>query len=55
MPAKGGHPVITNVSDYWVPAFAWTTIRCYAASAFAGLSGGVIAPDVSMSASSFAE
>jgi hypothetical protein len=49
-----------SLSDYWVPAFAGTTATYvlpipYAASALAGFSGGVMAPEVLISPISLAE
>ena len=53
MPAKAG---IQHFVKHWVPAFAGTSgINDYAASAFAGFSGAVIAPETLISASSFSE
>jgi hypothetical protein len=45
------HPAF---DENWVPAFAGTS-GDYAASAFAGFSGAVIAPETLISATSFSE
>jgi len=53
MPAQAG---IQFDSWRWLPACAGTSgFVGYAASAFAGFAGGVMAPDVLMSANSLAE
>ncbi len=51
VPAEAGTPELGP----WVPAFAGTNGDDYAASALAGFSGGVIAPEDLISASSLAE
>jgi hypothetical protein len=54
MPAHAGIQQI-NLFLRWIPAYAGMSGVPYAAAALAGFSGGVIAPDILISAMSLSE